>query len=410
MCAYPTLRILICTNISKSGSCVPHHAPGDPMSRVYSSPLWSGALGSTNDITKFVQVNRVAQDLYEEAGLGGSADIFSGKFMKPDGGVTRVAIKCIRAFDIEGSTDSQIARLQKKLARELQIWRTLSDGANIIELLGIMNGLGPLPSFVCELCPWNLQDYLERKTPPPRHTKMMTDTLKGLSYMHGLDSGSISHGDIKLSNVLVNSDETALICDFGRSRQPNDSLNEVILSSSSPFAGTVRYMSPELLVPGSARPSPEADMWAYGCVALEILCRIQPYNETTSDVVVAELIRSGRLPSDRPRGPRGSLINDTLWGVLSSCWQAQDWRPTAQGFLEKLNQMLYSGEVPSSPIFMDLFTTNASEPIPAWPQEIEDLNDQLHENTFAVHSRSLRSTVWRARTVTNKLAMTTLKM
>ncbi|KAL5631809.1 hypothetical protein ACGC1H_000009 [Rhizoctonia solani] len=372
------------------------------MSRIYSSPLWSGALGSTNDLTKFVQVNRVAQDLYEEAGLGGSADIFSGKYTGPEGGVTRVAIKCIRAFNMENNTEMQVERLQKKLARELQIWRTLSGGVNIVELLGIMNGIGPLPSFVCELCPWNLQDYLERKTPPPRHTKMMTDTLRGLSYMHGLDSGPIAHGDIKLSNILVNPDETALICDFGRSRRPNDPSNEVILSSSSPFAGTVRYMSPELLMPESARPSPAADMWAYGCVALEILCRIHPYYETTSDVVVAELIRSGRLPSDRPSGPRGSLINDTLWSVLSSCWQAQDWRPTAQGFLEELNRMLHSGEVPSSPIPMDLFTGISSEPIPAWPHEIEDLVDQLDENRFAVRSRSLRSTVWRARTVTNR--------
>ncbi|KAH7322354.1 kinase-like domain-containing protein [Rhizoctonia solani] len=146
----------------------------------------------------------------------------------------------------------------------------LTGGASIIQLLGVVNGIGPLPSFVCEFCPWNLQDYLERKTPPPRHTKMMADTLRGLSYMHELDSGPIAHGDIKLSNVLVNSDETALICDFGRSRQPKDRSNEFILSSSSPFAGTVRYMSPELLLTEFAVPSPAADMWAYGCISLEV--------------------------------------------------------------------------------------------------------------------------------------------
>ncbi|CAE6439316.1 unnamed protein product [Rhizoctonia solani] len=358
------------------------------MSRIYTSPLWSGALGTTNDITKLVQVNRIGQDIYEEAGLGGSADIFSGKYLKEDGGMVKVAIKSIRAFNLDKDTNTQINRLEKKLARELEIWRNLSGGTNIIELLGIMTGIGPLPSFVCELCPWNLQD--------------MADTLRGLSYMHGLGSGPIAHGDIKLSNILVKSDETALICDFGRSRQPNDLPNEVILSGSSPFAGTVRYMSPELLVPTSARPSPAADMWAYGCVALEILCRIHPYNETTSDVVVAELIRSGRLPSDRPSGPRGSLINDTLWSVLSSCWQAQEWRPTAQGFLEELNRMVHSGEVPSSPIPMDLFTTVDNEPIPPWPREIKDLNDQIKTNTLVVRSRSLRSTVWKARTVDNQ--------
>ncbi|CUA75590.1 Putative leucine-rich repeat receptor-like serine/threonine-protein kinase At2g19230 [Rhizoctonia solani] len=364
------------------------------MSKIYTSPLLSGALGVTKDITKFVQVSRVSEDLYEEAGLGGSADIFSGEYMKQDGGVTRVAIKCIRAFNLEQNAEEQPERLQKKLLRELKIWRTLSGGANIIELLGIMNGIGPFPSFVCELCPWNLQDYLERKTPPPRHTKMMADTLRGLSYMHSLESGPVAHGDMKLTNILVTSDEHALICDFGRSRQPTDQPYEVILSNSSPFAGTVRYMSPELFVPNSARPSPAADMWAYGCIALEILCRIQPYHETTSDIVVAELIRSGEPPSTRPHGPRGSLINDTLWRVLSSCWSAQDWRPTAHGFLEELTEMLHNGEVPNSPILMDMFPRVGSEPIPPWPREIEDMDGQLR--SLALRSRGLRSTIFSA--------------
>ncbi|CAE6428513.1 unnamed protein product [Rhizoctonia solani] len=364
------------------------------MSRIYTSPLWSGALGATSDITKFVQVSRVAQNLYEEAGLGGSADIFSGEYVTQNGEVTRVAIKCIRAFNLEKNIEEEMERLEKKLVRELKMWRTLSGGTNIIELLGIMSGVGPLPSFVCKLCPWNLQDYLERKTPLPRHTKMMTDTLRGLSYMHGLDSGPIAHGDMKLTNVLVTSDETALICDFGRSRQHDDKPNEAFLTNSSPFAATVRYMSPELLVPESAEPSPAADMWAYGCIALEILCRIQPYHETTSDVVVAELIRSGQPPSGRPHGPRGSLINDTLWNSLSSCWQAQDWRPTAHGFLEDLNKMLQNGEVPRSPVSMNLLTRLGSEPIPEWPMEIEDMNGQLR--SFTVISRGVRSTVYSA--------------
>jgi serine/threonine protein kinase len=104
--------------------------------------------------------------------------------------------------------------------------------------------------------------------------------------MHNLESGPIAHGDVKLvgssrercrallrppeNNILVDSNENALICDFGRSRQPDDQPNEAMLFNSSPFAGTVRYMSPELLETETARPSPAADMWAYGCIALEV--------------------------------------------------------------------------------------------------------------------------------------------
>ncbi|KAL5639518.1 hypothetical protein ACGC1H_006224 [Rhizoctonia solani] len=264
--------------------------------------------------------------------------------------------------------------------------------------MGTITGIGPLPSFVCELCPWNLQDYLERKTPRPRHIQMMTDTLRGLSYMHGFKSGAIAHGDIKLSNILVTANETALICDFGRSRQPHDEPNEIILSNSSPFVGTVRYMSPELFVPNAARPTPAADMWAYGCIALEVLCRIPPYHETTSDMAIAELIKSGHLPSERPRGPRGSLINDKLWNVLSSCWQAQVWRPTAHIFLEQLVLMLQSGEVPNSPAPADMFPRIVSGPMPLWPSELDDLNDLLGEKSQM--ASSVRSTVYSASGIT----------
>lgn len=46
----------------------------------------------------------------------------------------------------------------QKLARELELWRKLGgECKNIIELLGVITGIGPLPSPVCELCTWNLQ-------------------------------------------------------------------------------------------------------------------------------------------------------------------------------------------------------------------------------------------------------------
>ncbi|QRW25626.1 Tyrosine kinase specific for activated [Rhizoctonia solani] len=390
---------------------------------MYNSPLWSGVLETVTDITKFVQVDRATQDIYEEAGLGGSADVFSGTYINQGGNVTKVAIKCIRPFrhDTGKSDNIQIDRIQKKLLREFEIWRKLSGGVNIIELIGIMNGIGPLPAFVCELCPWNLQDvsHLGQLIQPLASGEMtvvlqlvfrkenattstyqngtdlkMTDTLRGLSYMHDFETGPIAHGDIKLSNILVTPNETALICDFGRSTQPHDGPNEVIVSGSSPFAGTVRYMSPELFVPELARPSPAADMWAYGCIALEVK-RVAMYGAYShAEFELSADTLGGHPPSSRPHGPRGSLINDTLWNVLSSCWAAQDWRPTAQLFLEKLTLMLQSGEIPSSPIPMDVFSGFDSESIPSWPSEIKDFDGKLE---FLIQvSTSLRATVWAA--------------
>ncbi|KAB5591095.1 Pkinase domain-containing protein [Ceratobasidium theobromae] len=344
------------------------------MSKIYTSSLLGATLKlKVKDITKFVRVNETSQYLYEEAGFGGSADIFRGKYTKPDGSII------------------------DKLARELDLWHSLGGSPNIIELLGVITGIGPLPSPVSELCAWNLQDYLERKRPPPRHMKVMTDTLRGLRYMHELGSGPIAHGDIKLANILVTANETAMICDFGRSRQPRDLLLKEPLSNSSPFAGTVRYMSPELFVPNVTGPTPAADMWAYGCVALEVLCRVQPYHEIKNEFEVARLIKDGCPPSDRPTGPRSALVNDTLWGALSLCWKGHEWRPTSGEFLNQLTEMLQNGEIPSSPVLPDLFPMIEIGPIVPWPDEIQDLKDLLKvESRMGTISSSLCSNVWLA--------------
>ncbi|KAF8593769.1 kinase-like protein [Ceratobasidium sp. AG-I] len=221
----------------------------------------------------------------------------------------------------------------------------------------------------------------------------MTDTLRGLSYMHELKPDPIAHGDIKSHNILVTADERALICDFGRSRLPHEQRREE--TQSSPFGATLRYMSPELFVPSVVGPTPASDMWAYGCVALEILCRVQPYQEIVNDYEVVELIRQGHAPSGRPHGARAALVNDTLWTVLAACWREQSWRPTSRAFLERLLQMLQAGEVSTSPVLLDLFPLAVDGPLEPWPEDLIDLKQQVvMEKSDGAMESSLRSQVW----------------
>ncbi|KAG8687858.1 hypothetical protein FRC09_013243 [Ceratobasidium sp. 395] len=93
-------------------------------------------LPGIDDITKFVQLNRQSSYDFEEAGFGGTANVF-------------------REFD--GREDEYKEKTKKKLARELEIWRALSGNANIIELLGMTAHPGPLPSAVSPFCQWDLK-------------------------------------------------------------------------------------------------------------------------------------------------------------------------------------------------------------------------------------------------------------
>jgi serine/threonine protein kinase len=216
-----------------------------------------------------------------------------------------------------------------------------------------------------------------------------------------------------------------MICDFGRSQSLQDQPRET--SNSSPFRATLRYMSPELFVRTVIGPTPASDMWAYGCVALEvrsaslkilshsydimmfayilclilvclsqILCRTQPYQEVESDYEVIEQIKQGRPPSDRPRGARATLVNDSLWTALASCWREQSWRPTSRMFLELLTQMLKNGEVPTSPALVDLLPFTIDGPPLPWPEDLLDLKGSVSiEKGSAILASTLRSYVWK---------------
>jgi hypothetical protein len=54
--------------------------------------------------------------------------------------------------------------------------------------------------------------------------------------------------------------------------------------------------------------------------------------------------------------------------------------------------MLQNGDIPSSPIPMSSLAQIDNEPIPPWPREVKDMNDQL--GSFSVVSRGVRSTVY----------------
>ena len=71
-------------------------------------------------------------------------------------------------------------------------------------------------------------------------------------------------------NILVTHDGTPKICDFGHARFTTDPAHALTSDISSQFHATTRYMSPELFTDPKNKPTVFSDVWAYGCVALEV--------------------------------------------------------------------------------------------------------------------------------------------
>lgn len=95
--------------------------------------------------------------------------------------------------------------------------------------------------------------------------------LKGLNYLHRM---SIVHGDIKPSNLLINSKWEVKIADFGVSRVADDDDDgDDECESSSSSMGTCAYMSPERLDPEKWPEGSSAgfssEVWSVGVVVME---------------------------------------------------------------------------------------------------------------------------------------------
>ncbi|KAK9284315.1 hypothetical protein L1049_023486 [Liquidambar formosana] len=116
-----------------------------------------------------------------------------------------------------------------------------------------------------------------------RHTRSV---LKGLQYIHG---NGFVHCDIKLQNILLCSDggnDFAKIADFGLAKKANSKEG-----GGFGLRGTPLYMSPES-VNGGENESP-ADIWALGCVVVEMVSGKPAWRCRPESDVSALLFRIG---------------------------------------------------------------------------------------------------------------------
>jgi predicted ATPase/class 3 adenylate cyclase len=94
-----------------------------------------------------------------------------------------------------------------------------------------------------------------------------TQIARGLARAH--ESG-IVHRDVKPSNVMLLTDGTAKILDFGIAKR-----DDVMLGNQHAPAGTIAYMSPEHV--RGERVDHRADIWALGVLLHEMLTGVRPF-------------------------------------------------------------------------------------------------------------------------------------
>ena len=143
-------------------------------------------------------------------------------------------------------------------------------------------------------------------------------------------------------NILIDRKGHARLADFGLLAIVSDP-TYFTPSSSIVTCGTIRWMSPELLLPDrfnlkDSRPTKESDCYALGMVIYEVLSGKVPFAGLKDFIVIPKVIEGER--PERPEAGEGLWFTDGLWEMLNWCWATQPkGRPGVKTVFECLDQV-----------------------------------------------------------------------
>ncbi|CAL1383023.1 unnamed protein product [Linum trigynum] len=243
-----------------------------------------------------------------------------------------VAVKVLDWGEDGIATAAETAALRASFRQEVAVWHKL-DHPNVTNFVGASMGTSNLkipssndgnnsiPSRACcvvvEYLPGGtLKKFLIRNRRKKLAFKVVIqlalDLSRGLNYLH---SRKIVHRDVKTENMLLNSQRTLKIADFGVARveaqNPRDMTGET---------GTLGYMAPEVL---DGKPyNRKCDVYSFGICLWEIYCCDMPYPDLSFAEISSAVVRQNL----RPEIPR--CCPSSLAGIMKRCWDGQpDRRP-----------------------------------------------------------------------------------
>ncbi|KAJ9180690.1 hypothetical protein P3X46_008903 [Hevea brasiliensis] len=100
--------------------------------------------------------------------------------------------------------------------------------------------------------------------------KIIKDVASGLLYLHEGYEQVVIHRDVKASNVLLDSELTGKLGDFGLAKLYEHGSNP----STTRVVGTLGYLAPEL--PRTGKATASSDVYAFGALLLEVACGRRP--------------------------------------------------------------------------------------------------------------------------------------
>ncbi|XP_015786449.1 tyrosine kinase receptor Cad96Ca [Tetranychus urticae] len=236
------------------------------------------------------------------------------------------------------------------LDNELEILKKLKAHPNVVSLLGCCTEKEP-KFLILEYVPFGtLQTYLRNhrgdffnKVPSlddcgtDGSSNVLAKELLLFAYqivkgMEHIASEGIIHRDLAARNILIGTNKTCKITDFGFSREIS---SESIYESKSEGRLPIRWMAPEALKDYTF--SVKSDVWSFGVLMWEIVTLgSTPYPGMDTKEVMRKVINGFRL--EKPDHCRREMYN-----IMYYCWETRPAsRPTFTELIDKLDKLIAS--------------------------------------------------------------------
>ena len=253
-----------------------------------------------------------------------------------------LAGKSFKAF-----SDVKQLSLVAQLCGELNMMMQLSH-KNIVQCKGVSLLVDhPLPLLLMERMMTSLHAYLLKPDnsdlPVKRKASILLDTASGLEYLHSR-TPAVIHRDLTATNVLLDSQLTAKITDFGNSRiiDLDPGATPETLTS---IPGTLEYMPPEAQ---GEDYDPSLDVFSFGHLSLFTVIQspvhpLLPPNYTDSRKKVRTVIEVKRRERFLEKAKQTLPEGHSLLKLIEDCLQNRPaLRPRSKELVAQLKEILFS--------------------------------------------------------------------
>ncbi|MGW7042028.1 protein kinase domain-containing protein [Streptomyces avermitilis] len=276
-------------------------------------------------------------ELLEELNHGGMGDVWRGYDAILD---RPVAVKVIRGQSI---TSPHLAEeFAKRFKREARITARIQHPGVPQVYDAVLDDTYEHLFLVMELVDGiPLTGYIHPAKPLPVSwaVAVAAQVATVLSYAHDVP---VIHRDLKPSNILVARDGTVKVLDFGIAAILRTDVTK-LTATGSPI-GTYQYMSPEQVRGGQI--TPQADLYALGCVLHELLCGQLAFTAESEFLLMFQHVNAAPTPLRQLRADVPAELEELVLHLLRKAPEA---RPAdVQEVYERLRPFLpAAGEQPS---------------------------------------------------------------